>query len=101
MSLKHSERYLIQNCRYPLGSKPTNRLTDIQEIQNYLELMYKHPRNVCKRFQKDISSRTKDIKQFSQLMTQARMHKGKSRAESTRGGSAKNRHFNNVVQNFC
>ena len=31
--------------------------------------MKKHPRNVSKRFQKDISSGTKDIKQFSQLIT--------------------------------
>ena len=38
---------------------------------NYLELVYKHPRNVSKRFQKDISSKTKDIKQFSQLFTHA------------------------------
>ena len=50
---KNSDRYFIQ--------QPTNRLTDIQEIQNYLEHMYKHPRNVSKRFQKDISSRTKDM----------------------------------------
>ena len=40
------------------GSKPTNRLTDIQEIQNYLKIVYQHPRNVSKKFQKDISSRT-------------------------------------------
>merc|ERR1711954_478975 len=40
------------------GTKPTNRLTDIQEIQNYLELVYKHPRNVSKGFQKDILSST-------------------------------------------
>ena len=32
-----------------------------------------NPRNVSKRFQKDISSRTKDIKQFSQLITHAHM----------------------------
>ena len=44
-----------------------NRQTDIQEFQNYLEIVYKHPRNVSKRFQKDIYSRTKDMKQFSQL----------------------------------
>ena len=51
-----------------------NRLTDIQEIWKYLELVNKHPRNVSKRFQKDISSRTKDIKQFSQLTTHGRTH---------------------------
>ena len=44
------------------GNEQTDRHT---EIWNYLELMYKHPRNVSKMFQKDISSRTKDIKQFS------------------------------------
>ena len=32
-------------------------------------LVYTHPKNVSKRFQKDISSRTKDIEQFSQLTT--------------------------------
>ena len=37
----------------------------MQEIQIYLELVYKRPRYVSKGFQKDISSRTKDIKQFS------------------------------------
>ena len=42
-------------------SKPTNRLTDIQEIQNYLDLVYKHPRKAPKEFQWDISSRTGDI----------------------------------------
>ena len=30
------------------GSKPTNILTDKQEIHNHLELVYKHPRNVKK-----------------------------------------------------
>ena len=42
----------------------------MQEIQKYLKLVYKHPRNVPRRFQKDISYRTKDIKQFSQLLTE-------------------------------
>ena len=51
------------------ASKPTNIMTDMQYIQNYLEQLYKHPRNVSKNFQKDISCGTKDIKQFSQLMT--------------------------------
>ena len=48
---------------------PNFRLTDIQEIQNYIKLVYKHPGYVSKRFQKDISCGTKDIKQFSQLIT--------------------------------
>ena len=69
------------------------QVTDIQEIQNYLKLVYKRPRNVSKRFQKDISSRTKDIKQFSQLImdtcTHGRTHRCKYRADPTRGGSAK------------
>ena len=39
-------------------------MTHIQEIQNHLELAYKQPRDISKRFQKDISPRTKDIKQF-------------------------------------
>ena len=52
-----------------------NRMTDIQEIQNHLKLVFKHPRNVSKRFQKDISSRTKDIKQFSQLTTHRHTHR--------------------------
>ena len=51
-----------------------NRLTDIQEIWNYLELVYKHPGNISIRFQKDISSRTKGIKLFSQLTTDAHTH---------------------------
>ena len=58
-----------------------NRLTDIQDIQHYLELEYIHPRNVSKRFQKDILSRTKDIKQFSQLTTDTHTHMSKYRAD--------------------
>ena len=71
MSPKNSGRYLIQNLIYPNiylisdGSKPTNQLADIQEIQNHLQLMHEHPRNAFKRYEKYISSRTKDIKQFS------------------------------------
>ena len=40
---------------------PTTRLTDIQKIQNYLEPVYQHLRNVSKKIGKDISSRTGDI----------------------------------------
>ena len=29
---------------YQWGNKPTNKLTDVQEIQNYLKVVYKHPR---------------------------------------------------------
>ena len=34
-----------------------------------MQLVYKDPRKVSRKFQKDISSRTKDIKQFCQLST--------------------------------
>ena len=34
------------------------RLTDIKEIWNYLELVYKHPQNISRKFEKDSSSRT-------------------------------------------
>ena len=70
-------------------------MTDIQEIQNHWELVHKHPRNVSKRFQKDISSRTKDIKQFSQLYMHGRTQ-GRTWSNlelTTSGGSAKNIHF--------
>ena len=33
----------------------------MQEIHNYLELVYQYPRNVSKKLQKDILSRTGDI----------------------------------------
>ena len=38
-----------------------NRLTDIQEIRNYLEVVYKHPKNISRKFEKDRSSWTGDI----------------------------------------
>ena len=47
------------------GSKPTNRLTDIQEIQNYFELVYKHPWNVSKKFDSIPSRWNKDIMSLS------------------------------------
>ena len=46
------------------GSQPSKRLTDIQDIQNYLELVYQHPRNVSNKIKKDASSRTGDIPIF-------------------------------------
>ena len=49
---------------YREGSKPTNKLTDIQDIQKYLKLIYKDPRNVFKEFQKDMWSKTGDIPIF-------------------------------------
>ena len=45
-------------------SKPPNILTDIQEICNHVELVYKHPGNVSKGFKKYILSRTGDIQIF-------------------------------------
>ena len=50
--------------RFHWGSMPTTRLTDIQNIQNYLEIVYQHPRNVSIKIQKDISSRAGDIPKF-------------------------------------
>ena len=38
-----------------------NRLTDVQEISNYLKLIYKHPQNISRKFEKDSPSRTWDI----------------------------------------
>ena len=38
-----------------------NRLTDTQEISNYLKLTYKHPWNISRKFRKDSQSRTRDI----------------------------------------
>ena len=36
-------------------------MTDILDIQNYLELVCQHQRNVAKKFQKDILYRSGDI----------------------------------------
>ena len=38
-----------------------NELTDRQDIWNYLELMYKHPRNISRKAENNSSSRTGDI----------------------------------------
>ena len=64
---KNSERYLIQNWSYSYFfwislRKYANYQTDRHtKIQNYLEPVYQCLRNVLKKFQKDISSRTGDI----------------------------------------
>ena len=50
--------------QFQSGSKPTNRLTDIQEIQNNFETVQKYPKNVSKKNQNDISSRTGNIPLF-------------------------------------
>ena len=57
--------------------------------------MYKHPKNVFKGFQKDISPRTKDIKQFNRLYTHTQSHaQTQVNLElTTRGGSAKKYSF--------
>ena len=39
-----------------------------------MEIVFTHPKNVSKRFQREISSRTTDIKQFSQLTTHGHTH---------------------------
>ena len=67
MYKENSERYpsrtgdILMFVYFQLGSKPTKRLTDIQEIRSYLEIGYKPLRNVSKKFEKDSSSRTRDI----------------------------------------
>ena len=38
-----------------------NRLRDIQEIDDHLDIVYKHPKNISRKFEKDSSSRTGDI----------------------------------------
>ena len=38
-----------------------NRLADIQEILNYLTWVYKYPRNISRKFEKESSSRIEDI----------------------------------------
>ena len=51
-------------CNFSKKSKPTNRLTGLQEIQIYFELVCQNPRNGSKKFEKDISSGTGDIPIF-------------------------------------
>ena len=56
-----------------------NRLTDIQEIWNYLELVDKHPRIVSRKFEKDSSTKigniqykpnfSKEVRQWSDWQT--------------------------------
>ena len=62
--------------------------------------MNKHPRNVHKKVQKDISSRTKDIKQFSQLYTDTQTHIVNLELTPPEGGSAKNVCSNMVASNW-
>ena len=46
---------------------PNNRLIDIQEIQNYLEQVYKDPMNASKKFQKDISQPTNRLTDIQEI----------------------------------
>ena len=49
----------ISNVNLILVRNQVNELTDRHtEILNYLELVYKHPRNVYRKFEKDSSCRT-------------------------------------------
>ena len=67
---KNSERYIIQKWRYPhiclisVREYQTNRLTDIQEIQNYFKLVCNLPSRVSKKFQIYISSNSGDTPIF-------------------------------------
>ena len=51
------------------------RPTDMQEILNHFEVMYKNPRNVYRKFEKDSSSRTgynnfsKEVRQWTNWQT--------------------------------
>ena len=38
-----------------------NRLTETQEISNYLKITYKHPPNISRKFEKDSPTGTRDI----------------------------------------
>ena len=52
-----------------------NGLTDRQEIWNYFDVLYKNPRNVSRKFEKDSSSRTgyhdfkKEVRQWTDWQT--------------------------------
>ena len=52
------------NVWYQQWIKSNNRLKDIEEMWKYLELVYEHPSNVSKRFQKDISSRARAMNEW-------------------------------------
>ena len=54
-------RDITKFAQFQSESKPTNRLTDIQEIHINLEIVQKYPGNVSRKFQKEISSRNGDI----------------------------------------
>ena len=46
---------------FQLGSMPTKRLEEIQEIHKDLEIVYKYPGNVPDNFKKDFSFKIGDI----------------------------------------
>ena len=49
-----------------------NRLTDIQEIWNYLKLVHKHPRNVSRNFENDSATRTGDLQYYLNFCKEVR-----------------------------
>ena len=53
-----------------------NRVTDIHNNYNYLELEYKHSMNASKQYQKDMSSRTEGIS------IMAKFHQGSKAADT-------------------
>ena len=56
--IAHSELELSLITNFLYGSEVMKRLTDIQKILNYLELVYKHSKNVSRKFEKYSSSTT-------------------------------------------
>ena len=59
--LREFSNYLPIFALFQYGSKPTNRLRDLQEIQNNVENVRNHHRNISKKFQKDILYITGEI----------------------------------------
>ena len=69
---KISERYLIHNWSY-LNlfnfSKEVSQITDIEEFQNYLVQVYKHPRNFRKIYHTELEI-SLNLFNFSKKVTQ-------------------------------
>ena len=53
-------------------SKQTNKLIDTQDTCNYLEKVYKHLRNVSKKFQTEISSRRGEIPILAKFLVKSK-----------------------------
>ena len=64
-NIYHSE--LEKSLYWHKFSKGVTQWADIQENQNHLDLVYIHSRKASKNFQKDISSRTRDISILAQI----------------------------------